>query len=160
VYAIGDVVKTPWLAHVASHEGILAVDHIAGKPVRAIDYDKVPNCTYSAPEVASVGLTEAAARERGYDVKVGKFPFAAIGKAMILGDTGGFVKIVAEARYDEVLGVHVIGPRATELIAEATLGVQLETTVEEVRHTIHAHPTLSEAMLESAHSVYGETIHI
>jgi dihydrolipoamide dehydrogenase len=160
VYAIGDLVKTPWLAHVASAEGILAVDHIAGKPVEPIDYDKIPSCTYSRPEVASVGLSEQTARERGYEVKVGKFPFAAIGKAMILGDTGGFVKIVSDARYDELLGVHIVGPRATELIAEACLGMRLETTVEEVARTIHAHPTLSEAMMEAAHSVYGEAIHI
>jgi dihydrolipoamide dehydrogenase len=160
VYAIGDICPTPWLAHVASKEGILAVDHIAGKPVEPIDYDKVPNCTYTSPEVASVGLTEAAAKERGYDVRVGKFPFSAIGKAMILGQTTGFIKIVSEKRYDEVLGVHIIGPKATELIAEATLGLRLETTVEEVANTIHAHPTLSEAMLETAHSVYGEAIHI
>jgi dihydrolipoamide dehydrogenase len=160
VYAIGDVCPTPWLAHVASKEGILAVDHIAGKPVEPIDYDKVPNCTYATPEVASVGLTERAAKERGYDVRVGKFPFSAIGKAMILGDTSGFIKIVSESRYDELLGVHIIGPKATELIAEATLGLKLETTVEEIANTIHAHPTLSEAMLEAAHSVYGEAIHI
>lgn len=160
VYAIGDVCPTPWLAHVATREGILAVDHIAGKRAVPIDYDKIPNCTYSHPEVASVGLTESAARERGYDVRTGKFPFSVIGKAMILGDTTGFVKIVAESRYDEVLGVHIIGPKATELIAEATLGVNMETTVEEIAHTIHAHPTLSEAMLEAAHSVYGEAIHI
>lgn len=160
IYAIGDVCPTPWLAHVASREGIVAVDHIAGKPVEPIDYTKVPNCTYTAPEVASVGLTEARARELGYDVRVGKFPFSVIGKAMIVGETAGFVKIVSEKRYDEMLGVHIIGPKATELIAEATLGLKLETTVEEVSHTIHAHPTLSEAMLESAHSVYGEAIHI
>ncbi len=160
VYAIGDVVATPALAHVASHEGILAVDHIAGKPVHAIDYLGVPNCTYSHPEVASVGLTERAAREKGHDLRVGKFPFSAISKAAILGDTTGFVKIVADKRYDEVLGVHIIGPRATELIAEATLGKHLETTVEAITHTIHAHPTLSEAMMEAAHAVYGETIHI
>jgi dihydrolipoamide dehydrogenase len=160
VYAIGDVCPTPWLAHVATREGILAVDHLAGKPVEPIDYDKVPNCTYTSPEVASVGLTEAKAKERGYDVRVGKFPFSAIGKAMIVGETAGFIKIVADTRYDELLGVHIIGPKATELIAEATLGLKLETTVEEVANTIHAHPTLSEAMLESAHSVYGEAIHI
>ena len=160
VYAIGDVVATPALAHVASHEGILAVDHIAGKPAHAIDYLAIPNCTYSHPEVASVGLTERAAREKGHDVRVGKFPFAAISKAAILGDTTGFVKIVAEKRYDEVLGVHIIGPRATELIAEAVLGKHLETTVEAITHTVHAHPTLSEAMMEAAHAVYGETIHI
>jgi len=159
VYAIGDVVKTPQLAHVASAEGVLAVDHIAGKPVEPIDYDKVPSCTYSQPEVASVGLSEQAAKDRGYDVKLGKFPFSAIGKAMILGETGGFVKIVSDARYDELLGVHIIGPRATELIAEAGLGLKLETTVEEVARTVHAHPTLSETMMEAAHSVYGEAIH-
>jgi dihydrolipoamide dehydrogenase len=160
VYAIGDVVATPALAHVASHEGILAVDHIAGKPVHAIDYSSVPNCTYSHPEVASVGLTERAAKEKGLDFRVGKFPFSAVSKAAILGDTSGFVKIVADKRYDEVLGVHIIGPRATELIAEAVLGKHLETTVEAITHTIHDHPTLAEAMMEAAHAVYGETIHI
>ncbi len=160
VYAIGDVVATPALAHVASHEGILAVDHIAGKPVHPIDYLAVPNCTYSHPEVASVGLTERAAKEQGFDIRVGKFPFSAISKAAILGDTAGFVKIVADTRYDEVLGVHIIGPRATELVAEAVLGKRLETTVEGIAHTIHAHPTLAEAMMEAAHAVYGEAIHI
>jgi dihydrolipoamide dehydrogenase len=160
VYAIGDVVKTPQLAHVASAEGILAVDHIAGKAVDPIDYEKTPSCTYSRPEVASVGLTEKKAKERGYDVRIGKFPFSALGKAMIVGETAGFVKIVSDARYDEVLGVHIIGPKATELIAEACLGMRLETTVEEITHTVHAHPTLTEAMLEAAHGVYGEAIHI
>jgi dihydrolipoamide dehydrogenase len=159
IYAIGDVVNTPQLAHVASAEAILAVDHIAGRNVEPIDYEKMPNGTYSNPEVASVGLTERAARERGYEVKTGKFPFSAIGKAMILEQTTGFVKIVSEARYDEVLGVHIIGPRATDLIAEACLGMKLETTVEEIARTVHAHPTLSEAMMEAAHSVYDEAIH-
>jgi dihydrolipoamide dehydrogenase len=160
VYAIGDVLATPALAHVASREGILAVDHMAGRPAHPIDYLAVPNCTYSNPEVASVGLTERAAREQGHDVRVGKFPFSAISKAAILGDTTGFVKIVADQRYDEVLGVHIVGPRATELIAEAVLGKHLETTVEAIAHTIHAHPTLAEAMMEAAHAVYGEAIHI
>lgn len=160
IYAIGDVVATPALAHVATREGILAVDHLAGKHVQTINYLGVPNCTYSHPEVASVGLTEKAARDAGHDVRVGKFPFSALGKATILQDTTGFVKIVADKRYDEVLGVHIIGPKATELIAEATLGIKLETTVEEVANTIHAHPTLAEAMLEAAHGVYGEAIHI
>ncbi len=160
VYAIGDIVRTPWLAHVASAEGILAVNHLAGKHVEAIDYRKTPSCTYCAPEVASVGLTEHAAREAGYEVKTGRFPFSAIGKAMIVGETEGFVKIVGENTYDEVLGVHIIGPKATELIAEACLGMKLETTVEEISKTVHAHPTLSEAMLEAAHSVYDEAIHI
>jgi dihydrolipoamide dehydrogenase len=160
IYAIGDVVLTPLLAHVASAEGILAVDHIAGKEARPINYDRVPNCTYCSPEVASVGLTEKTAKERGYKVKIGRFPFSAIGKAMILGETDGFIKIVGEESYDEVLGVHIVGPKATELIAEANLGVSLETTVEEIAKTVHAHPTLSEAMMEAAHSVYGEAIHI
>jgi dihydrolipoyl dehydrogenase len=159
VYAIGDIVRTPWLAHVASAEGILAVDHIAGKAVEPIDYKKIPACTYCRPEVASVGLSERAAREAGHDVKVGRFPFTAIGKALILGESDGFVKIVSEADYGEVLGVHIIGPNATELIAEACMGLRLETTVEEIARTVHAHPTLSEAMLEAAHSVYGEAIH-
>jgi len=160
IYAIGDIVRTPWLAHVASAEGILAIDHLAGKNAHPIDYSKIPNCTYCSPEVASVGLTEAKAKEAGYDVKVGKFPFSVIGKAMIVGDTEGFVKIVSDARYDEVLGVHIIGPKATELIAEATLGLKMEAMVEDIAKTVHAHPTLSEAMMEAAHSVYGEAIHI
>ena len=160
IYAIGDVTASPALAHVASREGTLAVDHIAGRHVQTINYHAVPNCTYSHPEVASVGFTEKAARDAGYDVLVGKFPFSALGKAMIVGDTGGFVKIVADKRYDEVLGIHIIGPHATELIAEATLGIKMETTVEEMANTIHAHPTLAEAMLEAAHGVYGEAIHV
>jgi dihydrolipoamide dehydrogenase len=159
VYAIGDIVNTPWLAHVASAEGILAVDHMAGKEARPIDYDKIPNCTYCSPEVASVGLSEKAARERGYSVKVGQFPFSAIGKAMILGETEGFIKIVSEDKYGEVLGVHIVGPKATELISEACLGLNLETVGEEIAKTVHPHPTLSEAMMEAAHSVYGEAIH-
>ncbi len=160
VYAIGDIVRTPWLAHVASAEGILAVDHMAGKPAEPLDYKKIPACTYCSPEVASVGLTEKAAREAGYRVKVGRFPFSALGKALIMGEPDGFVKIVGEDDYGEVLGVHIIGPKATELIAEACVGLRMEATVEEIFRTVHAHPTLSEAMLEAAHSVYGEAIHI
>jgi dihydrolipoamide dehydrogenase len=160
IYAIGDIVRTPWLAHVASAEGILAVDHIAGKPAHPIDYQKIPACTYCRPEVASVGMSEAKAKEAGYEAAVGRFPFSAIGKAMILGETDGFVKIVSDKRYGEVLGVHIIGPKATELIAEACLGLRIETTVEEIFRTVHAHPTLSEAMLEAAHAVYGEAIHV
>ena len=160
VYAIGDIVRTPWLAHVASAEGILAVDHIAGKPVEPIDYKKIPACTYCRPEVASVGLTENAAKEAGQRVRIGRFPFSAISKALIVGESDGFVKIVSEEEYGEVLGVHIIGPNATELIAEACMGLRLETTVEEIARTVHAHPTLSEAMLEAAHSVYGEAIHV
>ncbi len=159
VYAIGDVVNTPWLAHVASSEGIQAAEHMAGKAQREMTYDRVPSCTYCEPEVASVGLTEAAAREKGYDVTVGKFPFSALGKAAILRQTEGFVKIVREAQYDEVLGVHIIGAHATDLIAEACVALQIESTTEELFRTMHAHPTLSEAVMEAAHAAYGHSIH-
>ncbi|MEP6569050.1 MAG: dihydrolipoyl dehydrogenase [Acidobacteriota bacterium] len=161
VYAIGDVVATPWLAHLASKEGIVAVEHMAGqKDVRPINLRLVPNCTYCDPEVASVGLTEAKAREQGYDVKIGKFPFSASGKARILGEEEGFVKIVAEGKYDEILGVHIIGPHATELIAEACVAMQLESTAEELGRTMHAHPTVSEAVMEAAEGVHGLAVHI
>ena len=161
VYAIGDVVPTPLLAHLASKEGIVAVEHIAGdKGVRPINLRLVPNCTYCDPEVASVGLTEAKAREQGYDVKVGKFPFSASGKARILGEEEGFVKIVGEGKYDEILGVHIIGPHATELIAEACVAMQLESTAEELGRTMHAHPTVSEAVMEAAEGVHGLAVHI
>jgi dihydrolipoamide dehydrogenase len=161
VYAIGDVVPTPLLAHLASKEGIVAVEHIAGhKDVRPINLRLVPNCTYCDPEVASVGLTEAKAREMGYEVKLGKFPFSASGKARILGEEEGFAKIVSEARYDEILGVHIIGPHATELIAEACVAMQLESTAEELGRTMHAHPTVSEAVMEAAEGVHGLAVHI
>ncbi len=160
VYAIGDVVRTPWLAHVASAEGILAVEHMAGQDVRPIDYDKVPSVTYCEPEVGSVGLTEAEARERGHEVAVGKFPFSALGKAAIVGKTGGFVKVVRETAYDELLGVHIIGPHATDLIAEACVALRIESTTEELFRTIHAHPTLSEGLAEAAHAASGHAIHI
>ncbi len=159
VYAIGDVVPTPWLAHVASAEGVVAVEHMAKGETRPLNYDQVPGCTYCAPEVASIGLTEAAARERGYDVAVGKFPFSANGKARVINETAGFVKIVAEKKYDEVLGVHIVGPKATELIAEAGAVLKLEATSEELVRTIHAHPTLSEAVCEAAEAVGGHAIH-
>ena len=160
VYAIGDVVPTPWLAHVAMAEGTVAVERMAGAETRPLNYDQVPGCTYCAPEVASIGLTEAAARERGHDVVVGKFPFSAIGKARIINETAGFVKIVAEKKYDEVLGVHIVGPKATELIAEAGAALKLEATSEDLVRTIHAHPTLSEAMHEASEAVSGHAIHI
>ena len=161
VYAIGDIVPTPLLAHLASKEGIVAVEHLAGqKDVRPINLRLVPNCTYCDPEVASVGLTEAKAREAGYDVKVGKFPFSASGKARILGEEEGFVKIVSEGKYDEILGVHIIGPHATELIAEACVAMQLESTAEELGRTMHAHPTVSEAVMEAAEGVHGLAVHI
>jgi dihydrolipoamide dehydrogenase len=161
VYAIGDVVPTPLLAHLASKEGIVAVEHIAGqKDVRPINLRLVPNCTYCDPEIASVGLTEAKARELGYKVKVGKFPFSASGKARILGEEEGFVKIVSEEKYDEILGVHIIGPHATELIAEACVAMQLESTADELGRTMHAHPTVAEAVMEAAEGVHGLAIHI
>ncbi|HEX8287929.1 MAG TPA: dihydrolipoyl dehydrogenase [Pyrinomonadaceae bacterium] len=160
IFAIGDVIATPWLAHLASKEGIMVVERIAGKKVEPINMRLVPNCTYCDPEVASVGLTEAKAREEGYDVKVGKFPFSASGKARILGETDGFVKIVSEKKYDEVLGVHIIGPHATELLAEACVAMQLESTADELGRTIHAHPTVSESVMEAAEGVHDLTIHI
>ncbi len=160
VYAIGDIVPSPQLAHVASAEAIVAAEHMAGHETRPVKYVTTPGCTYSSPEVASVGLSEVAAREAGYDVAVGKFPFAASGKARILDGTDGFVKIVSEKRYDEVLGVHMIGPRVTELIAEAGLMLQTECTTEEVARLMHAHPTLSETVMEAAHGVHGSPVHI
>jgi len=159
VYAIGDLLPTPWLAHVASMEGVLAVEHLAGKNPPPIDYGQVPSCTYCWPEVGTIGLQEAQAREKGYDVRTGSFPFSASGKAAILGETAGFVKIVAEARYDEILGVHIVGPHATELIAEAEAALRGELTVEELVRTIHAHPTLHEAIHEAAEGVHGQMIH-
>jgi len=160
VYAIGDILKTQALAHLASHEGIVAVEHAGGRNPAPIDYDRVPSCTYCDPEVASIGLSEKTARARGHDVAVGTFPFSALGKARILDATLGFVKIVAEKRYDEVLGVHVIGPHATELIAEATAALNLEATAESLFHAIHAHPTLAEAMGEAALATHGRAIHL
>lgn len=161
VYAIGDLVAgTPLLAHLASAEGITAVEHIAGLNPRPVDYGQVPSCTYSQPEVGSLGLTERQAREQGYEVKVGKFPFSAIGKAKILGVTWGFVKIVADAKYDQILGVHIIGPRATDLIAEAGPLLKLECTTEELAKIIHAHPTLAEGVVEAAHATLGHALHM
>lgn len=160
VYAIGDLVKTQALAHVASHEGVVAVEHIAGLDPHPLNYDRVPSCTYCQPEVASIGLTEHEARKRGHEVAVGRFPFSAIARAKILDDTRGFVKIVSEKRYDEVLGVHIIGPHATELIAEATAALNLEATTGSLIQAIHAHPTLAEAMGEAALAVHGRALHI
>lgn len=159
VYAIGDIVPTAQLAHVASAEGIVAVEHIAGHQTHPLNYDKIPSATYCHPEVASVGLSEAKAQERGYEVKVGKFPWAALGKAQILGETDGFVKVVAEAKYGELLGVHIIGPHATDLIHEACVALSCEATVEELFRTVHAHPTLAEGVMEAAHGVFDNPIH-
>lgn len=161
VYAIGDILAgKPLLAHAASAEGILAVEHMAGLNPQPIDYNQVPGCTYSQPEIGSLGLTEAKARDAGYEVKVGKFPFSAVGKAKVINQTAGFVKIVAEAQYNQILGVHIIGPRATDLIAEAGPLLKLECTVDELVNTIHAHPTLAESMHEAAHATLGHAIHM
>jgi len=160
VYAIGDVIPTPMLAHVAAAEGIVAAEQIAGKSPKPLNYDQIPSCTYSSPQVASIGLTEREARKRGYDVKVGTFPFSALGKAQILGAREGIVKIVAEKKYDEFLGIHLVGPDVTDLVAEGGVALKLESTVEEIARTIHAHPTLSEAVGEAAHATLGHAIHI
>jgi dihydrolipoamide dehydrogenase len=163
VYAIGDCTQAaPWLAHKASAEGILAVEHMAGQHVAPIEYGKIAACTYCNPEIASVGLSEARAKERGYDVKVGKFPFSANGKARVLGQNRfGFIKIVADKQYDEILGVHMIGPRVTEMISEGGLALTHEATGESMLHTIHAHPTLYEAIGEAVHALeHGSAIHI
>jgi dihydrolipoamide dehydrogenase len=161
IYAIGDVVLgLPQLAHVGAMEGIVAVSKIARKEDRPINLMKIPNVTYCHPEIGSVGLTEVKARELGHNVKVGKFPFTANSRASIVGEHEGFIKIVSDAKYGEILGVHIIGPLATELIAEAVTAMELEATVEDLMWTIHAHPTLAEAMLDASNSVYGLAINM
>jgi dihydrolipoamide dehydrogenase len=164
VSAIGDVITFgrpghPQLAHLSTAEGIALAERLAGKAFHPINYDHVPKCTYCDPEIGSVGLTEKQAKERGYDVRVGTFNFGVLGRARIANETEGLVKIVAETKYDEVLGIHIIGPRATELVAEATLALRMEITVEELTRTIHAHPTMSEALGEAAHATHGAAIH-
>jgi dihydrolipoamide dehydrogenase len=164
ISAIGDVITMGGphyqLAHVSSMEGILTAERIAGHQVRPLNYDHVPRCTYCEPEIGSVGLTEAQAKEKGYDVRTGSFPFKALGRARMAGETDGFVKIVSDKKYDEILGVHIIGPRATELIAEAVMMLRMECTIEELVKTIHAHPTMSEAVGEAGHAAHGAAIHI
>jgi dihydrolipoamide dehydrogenase len=164
ISAIGDVITMggphPQLAHVSSAEGIIAAERIAGRETRALNYDHVPGCTYCDPEIGSVGLSERKARERGYDVRIGTFPFGVLGRAKMAGEIDGFVKIVADKKYDELLGVHMIGLRSTELVAEATVALQLEATVEELIRTIHAHPTMAEAVGEAAHAAHGAAIHL
>ena len=159
-YAIGDVTSGQALAHVASAEGILCVEKIAGQEVEPIDYNNIPGCTYCYPEVASVGLTEAQAKEQGYDIKVGKFPFSASGKAQASGSSDGFVKVIFDAKYGEWLGCHMIGAGVTDMIAEAVLGRKLETTGHEVLKTVHPHPTMSEAVMEAVADAYDEVIHL
>ena len=160
LYAIGDIVGGPALAHVASAEGICCVEKIAGHNPQPIDYGNIPGCTYTSPEVASVGMTEKAAKEAGYELKVGKFPFTASGKASAAGAKDGFVKLVFDAKYGELLGAHLIGANVTEMIAELVVARKLETTGEEIIKAIHPHPTMSEAIMEAAAAAYGEVIHI
>ncbi len=160
VYAIGDVVPGPALAHVASAEGIICVEKMAGQKPEPLDYNNVPGCTYCSPEVASVGYTEKAAREAGYDLKIGKFPFSASGKASAAGTKEGFVKVLFDAKYGELLGVHMIGANVTEMIAEAVVARKLETTGHEIIKTVHPHPTMSEAIMEATAAAYNEAIHM
>jgi dihydrolipoamide dehydrogenase len=164
ISAIGDVITFdtpghPQLAHLSSAEGVALAERFAGREFGAINYDQVPGCTYCDPEIGSVGLTEAEAKARGFDVRVGTFPFGVLGRAKMAQETDGFVKIVADKKYDELLGVHMIGPRSTELVAEATVALRLESTVEELIRTIHAHPTFAEAIGEAAHATHGAAIH-
>jgi dihydrolipoamide dehydrogenase len=161
IFAIGDVVPTQALAHLASHEGILAMNYIAEGKAEPINYDLVPNCTFCHPEVASIGLTEITARERGYEVVTSKFPFAAVSKATILGENEGFVKLVSEKNYKQILGVHMVGPHVTELISEGAALIGLEATAADLSHLIHPHPTVAEGIMEAAHALYsGAAIHI
>lgn len=160
IYAIGDVTPGPALAHTASAEGIICVEKIAGEHVQPLDYGNIPSCTYCVPEVASVGMTEKAAKEAGYDIKVGKFPFSASGKASAAGDKSGFVKVIFDAKYGEFLGAHMVGQNVTEMIAEIVAARKLETTGHEIIKTVHPHPTMSEAVMEAAAAAYGEVIHL
>jgi dihydrolipoamide dehydrogenase len=160
LYAIGDVAGPPWLAHVAFREGVVCVEAIAGKNPQPIDYDNVPGCTYCQPQVASLGMTEERAIAEGRTVKVGRFPFSASGKARAIGETEGFVKLIFDAKYGELLGAHILGSDATEMIAELGVAKTLETTADGIINTIHAHPTLSEAVMEAAENAYGHSIHI
>ncbi len=160
IYAIGDVVGRQLLAHKASHEGIVCVEHIAGQGHGTVDYGNIPNCTYCHPEVASVGLTEEQAKEQGYDVDVGKFPWVGIGRAVAAGHADGFIKVIRDRKYSEILGAHIVGPSATELIAEFVVGRHLESTVEEMEKAMHPHPTLSEGVAEAALAALGRPIHI
>ena len=160
VFAIGDIVHGPALAHVASAEGIICVEKIAGVEVEPLDYKNIPACTYTNPEIASCGLTESAAREAGYEIKVGKFPFTASGKANALGAKDGFVKLIFDATYGELLGAHMIGANVTEMIAEIVVARKLETTAHEIIKAVHPHPTMSEAIMEAAAAAYGEVIHL
>jgi dihydrolipoamide dehydrogenase len=160
IYAIGDAATDYRLAHVASAMGLVAAETIASHPTVSLDLRMMPRCTYGQPQVASFGYTEAAAKEAGYEVRVGQFPFQPNGKALGLGERDGFVKIIADAKYGEILGAHLVGPDVTELLSELTLARNNELTAEEIARNVHAHPTLSEAIMEAAHGVEGQAIHI
>jgi dihydrolipoamide dehydrogenase len=160
IFAIGDVIGPPWLAHVASAEGIHCVEKIKGLNPPDINYSNIPGCTYCQPQVASIGLTEEKAKEEGYELKIGKFPFMASGKAFAIGEREGFVKLLFDAKYGELLGAHIIGSEATEMIAELGMAKTLEATGETILKTIHAHPTLSESIMEAAGAAFGEAIHL
>ena len=159
IYAIGDVSGPPWLAHVASAQGQIAVEHAFGYSTNTLDYSNIPGCTYCQPQVASIGMTEVKAKEVGHEVKIGRFNFSASGKALAIGNSFGFVKIIFDAKYGELLGCHIVGSEATELIAELAIAKALETTWEEIATTVHAHPTLSEAIMEAALDAFGQGVH-
>lgn len=160
IYAIGDIVAGPALAHVATAEALICVEKIAGEHVQPMDYGNIPGCTYCSPEIASVGMTEAEAKEAGYELKVGKFPFSASGKASAAGAKEGFVKVIYDAKYGELLGAHMIGANVTEMIAEMVAARKLETTGHEILKAVHPHPTMSEAVMEATAAAYGEVIHL
>jgi dihydrolipoamide dehydrogenase len=160
VWAVGDVIGPPWLAHVAHHEAVQCIDRIVGLHVEPIDYKQIPGCTYTHPQVASMGYTEKKAREAGYEIKIGKFPFVASGRALAAGETDGFVKLIFEKKYGELLGVHMIGENVTELLAELVLARKLEATEQEILEAMHPHPTISEAVMEAAAAADGRAIHI
>jgi dihydrolipoamide dehydrogenase len=160
IYAVGDIVHGPALAHVASAEGITCVEKIAGKEVEPLDYNNIPACTYTNPEIASVGLTESAAKDAGYEIRVGKFPFTASGKASASGSKEGFVKLIFDSAYGELLGAHMIGANVTEMISEIVVARKLETTAHEIIKAVHPHPTMSEAIMEAAAAAYGEVINL
>ena len=160
IYAIGDIIGPPWLAHVASAEGIAAVEQMAGETPTPVDYDHIPGCTYCQPQIASLGLTEAQAKEKGHDILVGNVPFRAIGKSLAMGHSDGFAKLIFDKKYGELLGAHIVGAEATELLAELGVAKTLETTADELINTIHAHPTLSEVIKEAAEAAFGKAIHI
>ncbi|MGC9343978.1 MAG: dihydrolipoyl dehydrogenase, partial [Bacteroidales bacterium] len=160
IYAIGDIVSGPALAHAASAEGITCVEKIAGIKVEPVDYNNIPGCTYTNPEIASVGMTEKQAKEAGYEIKVGKFPYTASGKAAAAGQKEGFIKLIFDEKYGELLGAHMIGANVTEMIAEMVVSRKLETTGHEIIKSVHPHPTMSEAIMEAAAAAYGEVIHI